>query len=380
LTSAPDWPTLEAILARDPGGRGVASYRRQDHLLASGQLEAAARSLADGGQHVAIVTGFCVAGGATLVAETDGPPGALYLARALTALGCDVTLISDWIALPLLALGCSHWNLERVALREFPFASTGHVEAWINDFLEPPHSTSTRERSDSHFDDRSSHEFRDPLQSPRPFRPLTHLLAIERAGPSHTLASLVAQPRVGAAPAELFEREVPQEHRDHCHNMRGELIDAWTAPAHRIFEAVGARALPIETIGLADGGNEIGAGAIAWEILREAISQGPAGRVACRTSTDHLLLAGVSNWAAYALAVSVAALCGRRDLVALWDTGSQRLLIETLVHEGGAVDGLTRLRQPTVDGLPLDSYLATLGEICQVINPLPSNVIPLSSL
>ena len=27
--------------------------------------------------------------------------------------------------------------------------------------------------------------------------------------------------------AELFEREVPQEHRDHCHNMRGELIDAW---------------------------------------------------------------------------------------------------------------------------------------------------------
>jgi D-glutamate cyclase len=347
LSSAPDWPALEAILARDPGGRGVASYRRQGRLLAAGQLEASARSLAEGGRHVAIVTGFCVAGAAGLAAETDGPPGALYLARALKALGCDVTLIGDAIGLPLLTIGCRLWSLEGVAVREFPFASAGQVDAWIDDFLTVPPSSS-------------------------PFRPLTHLLAIERVGPSHTLTSLAAQPRAGAAPADDFEREVPLQHRDVCHNMRGELIDAWTAPTHRIFEAIQASALPIETIGLADGGNEIGAGAIAWEVWREAISQGPAGRVACRIATDQLILAGVSNWAAYALAVAVAALCDRRDLISAWNTASQRLLIETLVREGGAVDGLSRLSQATVDGLPLESYLATLDEICQAVRPGPS--------
>jgi D-glutamate cyclase len=92
LASAPDWLALESILSRDPGGRGVASYRWHDRLLASGKLEAAARSLADSGKHVAIITGFCVAGGGPPAAETDGPPGALYLARTLTALGIDVTL------------------------------------------------------------------------------------------------------------------------------------------------------------------------------------------------------------------------------------------------------------------------------------------------
>jgi hypothetical protein len=337
---------LESILARDPGGRGVASFHVEGRLLAAGQLEAAARSLAQRAGHVAIVTGFCVATAgqphaqpaAETAAETDGPPGALYLARALAALGRPVTLISDLPALALLHLGCKNWNLSEVALVEFPFASMGLVEASIDRILDSPGRG-----------------------------PLTHLVAIERAGPSHTLASLAAQKRVGVAPLSQFKREVPPEERDVCHNMRGEPIDARTAPVHRLFEAVAARRLPIETIGLADGGNEIGAGAVPWEILREAIAQGPAARIACRIATDHLLLAGVSNWAAYALAGAVAVLRGRGDLVDRWGDKTQRQLIETLVREGGAVDGVSGRREATVDGLPLESYLATMREIGEVI-------------
>jgi len=369
LASAPDWLALESILSRDPGGRGVASYHWHGRLLASGQLEAASRSLAQGGEHVAIVTGFCVAGAGPPAAETDGPPGALYLARALSALGIDVTLISDSIALPLLQIGCHLWDLDRVALLEFPFASAGNVETWIDEFLDSQPVSGARGSSDSNRDDGNSHEFGAASSPPRPLRPLTHLVAIERAGPSHTLASLDAQPRRGAAPVALFECEVPAEDRDVCHNMRGLPIDAWTAPVHRLFEAIGVAGLRIETIGLADGGNEIGAGSVPWEVLREAISQGPAGRVACRIATDHLLLAGVSNWAAYALAGSVAALSGRLGLVAEWNVDCQRRLIETLVREGAAVDGVTRMRQATVDGLPLDSYLATFDEILSVFVP-----------
>jgi len=366
LASTPDWLALESIISHDPGGRGVASYRSHGRLLASGQLEAAARSLADGGEHVAIVTGFCVAGAGLLVAETDGPPGALYLARALSALGIDVTLISDSVALPLLEIGCKIWNLDQVALSEFPFSSTGNVETWVDEFLVSPPMGETRASSDLRPDDRNRHEFHNASSTPRRLRPLTHLVAIERAGPSHTLASLKAQQRHGAAPVALFEREVPPEDRDVCHNMRGLSIDAWTAPLHRLFEAVGGRAPRIETIGLADGGNEIGAGSVPWEVLREAIAQGPAGRVACRIATDHLLLAGVSNWAAYALAGSVAALGGHPGFVAEWNVNRQRLLIETLVREGGAVDGVTRTRQATVDGLPLETYLSTMNEILSV--------------
>lgn len=396
LASAPDWPALEAVLARDPGGRGVAGYRWHGRLLAAGQLEAAARSLAAGGEHVAIVTGFCVAGAEPRAAETDGPPGALYLARALTALGIDVTLVSDSIALPLLEAGRKLWDLEGVTLSQFPFTSTGNIDTWIDEFLaspprSPPRSGTresshsnpddrnsheflasppsggTRESFDLRPDDRNSHEFRYASGPPRRHRPLTHLVAIERAGPSHTLLSLAAQTRSGAAPIALFEREVPPDERDVCHNMRGEPIDAWTAPLHRLFDAIRARGLPIETIGLADGGNEIGAGSVPWEILRETIAQGPAGRVACRIATDHLLLAGVSNWAAYALAGSVAALAGRRELIADWNADGQRRLIETMVHQAGAVDGVTRMRQATVDGLPLETYLRTMSDILGVL-------------
>ena len=34
-----------------------------------------------------------------------------------------------------------------------------------------------------------------------------------------------------------------------------------------------------------------------------------------------------------------------------------------LVHEAGAVDGVTGLRTPTVDGLALEEYLAPLGAL-----------------
>jgi hypothetical protein len=54
---------------------------------------------------------------------------------------------------------------------------------------------------------------------------------------------------------------------------------------------------------------------------------------------------------------------GRSDLISQWDEAHQRTLIELLVREGGAVDGLTRLREPTVDGLSLDRYLSVLEQI-----------------
>jgi D-glutamate cyclase len=299
-------------------------------------LEVAAKELAANALVVGIVTGFCVADVDPPSAETDGPPGALYLARALAALGSNVVLISDCYALPLLELGCRLGRLN-AELFEVPL---GQDEAsWLDPFF---HSSSGRR--------------------------LTHLIAIERVGPSHTIESLTAQHPTTPWPLDSFLAEVPEGHRDVCHNMRGINIDDYTAPVHRLFEAAEINDRGIKTIGIGDGGNEIGLGTILWGRLRIALNSEQAGRIICRIPTDYLILAGVSNWGAYALACAVTCLRGRSDLIDEWDEESERELIEALVRNG-AIDGLTGRREPTIDGLSLDGYLDVLKQIRTTARP-----------
>jgi D-glutamate cyclase len=323
-----DYQALEQLIHRDPGGRGLASFQHEGTFLDAGQLALGARSLA-AARSVGIVTGFCVVDAEPPAAETDGPPGALFLARALLALGIEVTLVSDRFACPLLRAGCEAWNLPGEIVCE---VAPADVDQLLND-----HG-----------------------------RTWTHLIAIERVGPNHTLASLLAQPRDHAPPAAQFEQEVPPAERDVCHNMRGMPVDSVTVPLHRPFEIIRERRLPIVTIGLADGGNEIGTGRIAWEMVRAAVRSPVAGRIACRIATDYLILAGVSDWAAYALAMSVCVERGKREVISPWNSAGQRILIETLVR-AGALDGVTRTSQATVDGLPLERYLEVFEEIRRVL-------------
>lgn len=330
-----DWHALEMLARSDPGGRGLTLYRDGGELLAYGGLEAAARSLAERGVCVAIVTGFVILAHEPPAAETDGPPGALYLARALDALGIETVLISDAYGAPLLRAGLDQWRLERTELLEFPLGGEpADANRWIEDFLSSPTG-----------------------------RRLSHLAAVERVGPSHTLASLAAQVRQGPPPLEAFERDVAAADRDRCHNMRGLVIDEHTAPIHLLFEAVAASRPDVETMAIADGGNEIGMGCIPWETLRQAIARGPAGAIACRIAVDRLVLAGISNWGAYALAAAVTVLRKRADLLAQWDVLSHRRLIEEMVFEAGAVDGVTGLQQLSVDGVAVEPYLAVLAAI-----------------
>jgi hypothetical protein len=332
ITVPVDFFALETVIRQDPSGRGVSGFRRDGRWLAAGMLEGAARELAARAGAVGIVTGFCVADVEPPAAETDGPPGALYLARALSASGIDVVLIGDPYATPLLRLGCRLGQFQ-AQLFEIPLGR--HEAGWLDDFF----GSSIGKR-------------------------LTHLVSIERVGPSHTPESLAAQQRGGRAPPlQEFLAEVPPEHRDVCHNMRGRAIDDYTAPAHRLFEAVQRGDHRIKTIGIGDGGNEIGMGSIPWELLRAALDGDQAGRIICRIAVDFPILAGVSNWGAYALACAVASLKGQRDLMAAWDDRPEQEVIEALVREAGAVDGLTRRREATVDGLPLDVHLDVLARI-----------------
>jgi hypothetical protein len=361
------WADLEACIRRDPAGRGVSACTLDGRPLLAGQLMPAAESLAQG-RWVGIVTGFCVFDGSRWTAETDGPPGALVLARALLELEFDVTLLSDPLGAPLLEAGCDLWGLPRSIVEVIPFEDGG-PESPARQSNEPQHCQKTDAWVESFLHGRG--------------RAMTHLVSIERVGPSHTRESLTAQRRCGPAPREAFDEQVPPASRNVCHNMRGVPVDAHTAKTHRLFEAVAggsgtsadagsgagmaaASADGMVTIGVGDGGNEIGMGQVPWEVLSRAIATGPAGRVACRVATTYTLAAGVSNWGGYALAAAVCALRGRRELVRRWPADDQRRLIETLVREAGAVDGLTRRAAPTVDGLDLDAYLETYRQIMAI--------------
>ena len=161
---------------------------------------------------------------------------------------------------------------------------------------------------------------------------------LKRLRPTH----LVAVERLGRA-------------ADGCYyNMRGQDVSEYTEPLDELF--LKAPAAGITTVGVGDGGNEIGMGRCVAEI-HEHVNLGR--EIACVVPTDHLIVCGVSNWGAYGLAGALSLLAGR-DL--LPSPEQARGDVETIVALGG-VDGVTTRQEPTVDGLPLEQSLALLAEL-----------------
>src|SRR5215470_3300927 len=131
-------------------------------------------------------------------------------------------------------------------------------------------------------------------------------------------------------------------------NMRGLDISSYTAPLDELFAAG-----PWETIAVGDGGNEIGMGSLPGELIAQHVDHGAI--IACTTPAQHLIVAGVSNWGAYGLLGALAAVRDdwRARLLASLDEKLDRAILETMVNDGPAVDGVSRLRAMTVDNLDL---------------------------
>jgi hypothetical protein len=315
---------LERLIRRDPAHRGLIASEPVFGPLCEGHLAGAAVHLAEFAEHVAIVTGFFVPHGELPAAETDGPLGSLLLAAALDAIGVEVSLITDEHCRGALTAAATAFRFpaERV------LAVADDSAAWLQEF---------------YLEGRG--------------RTLTHLIAVERVGPSHTPDSLRNQPRLTAAPVEEFAALVPAENRNRCHNMRGQVIDEHTANLHRLFEELPHHRPEARSIGIGDGANEIGMGSIPWEELRRRLDGDHAAHLPCRIATDWNIIAGTSNWGGYALAAATLWLQGRVDVLAGWDRDHQQRVLEYVVEHGPAVDGVTGRREPTVDGLPFLTYI-----------------------
>src|SRR5262245_17141624 len=111
------------LVQDDVGCRGLRADPYDNLITATaGDFAAACRSIADTPHaRLAIVTGFTIPGTDPATAETDGPLGALFLARALTPLGIGVTLAADGTAVPALRAGLAACDLAvKAPLVELP--------------------------------------------------------------------------------------------------------------------------------------------------------------------------------------------------------------------------------------------------------------------
>lgn len=123
-------------------------------------------------------------------------------------------------------------------------------------------------------------------------------------------------------------------------NMRGRSIAAQTARIDTMFELAAAQ--HILTIGIGDGGNEIGMGNLK-DIIAEKLELTP-----CAVTVDELIIATTSNWGAYALAACLA-IQNHSPVLPSYRRVSDYL---NRIVSLGCVDGVTRKPEPSVDGFP----------------------------
>ena len=293
---------IDAILALDLGERGIASF------FSPGAAVAAARALV-GAKRVMILTGFNVPPG---LPETDGPPGAAVLGRALRRLGAEVCYVTDGPSAPPLAAALE-------ALEE---------PQEVDVYPDLPGAA------------------RLLLERERP----THLVSIERPGRCRSGDYLSARGESVAKwnlPLDdlfVLAHELSRKGK----LKKSDLKNAARSRPKRATHAQTGLAAPA-TIAVGDGRNEIGMGTVHARLAR-------LGRlmatIACVVPADHLVVAGTSNWGAYGIVAALERRTGR----SLLHTGAlERRLIQACV-DAGAVDGIARTPTGTVDGLAGDVH------------------------
>ena len=303
---------LTAILAAvqtDPGNRGLARDPHDNLFTATkGDFEAACRSIAEYEETpvLSLHTGFFIPTGTPPAYETDGPLGCAFLMRALLPLDCQIATIAPRPVGKAIAkvMRAAKLRPKQVDLyEEVPSA-------------EPPLIVEVRKGE---------------------WLLTTHQVAVEH---------------VGRATDGRY------------YSMRGRDITEHTYPHDDDF-LMDKTVCPDYTIGIGYGGNEIGMGKIPHETIVKNIPNGDL--IHCRVPTDHLIVAGVSNWGAYALDAGIYVLRGVKPPPDLFDPDREREILEVMVREGPLVDGVTGQQTATVDGLTCDEYAKPLVRIREIL-------------
>ncbi len=324
---------LERLLWQDPARRGPAAAAARGQLPAAGHLRAAACSLRQA-RAVLLFTGFPVRRQGAPLPETDGPPGTLLLAWSLLQRGARAVIVTDPWARELLQLGLRMLSLPEELLCVVPSGEQGAASP-------------------------------QAIRSLLPREQITHLVAVERPGPSHHRDSLA---RWGLSPEEQHRwiQQMGLGAQDRCFNMRGEFIHCWCSGPARLFEHLACTLPQATTIGVLDGGNELGAAALDPRLLARTLDSPVARRILCRVPCRHAILCGTSNWGGYALALLLAQEAGA---LSRWPG---RGFVEQFVVQGTTaglcLDGVTGQAAPSVDGQPLEQELQLIEKLRQLLD------------
>jgi hypothetical protein len=135
-------------------------------------------------------------------------------------------------------------------------------------------------------------------------------------------------------------------------NMRGRSITHETARVDYLFDG------SVPSVGIGDGGNEIGMGNLA-EVIPSVDSLPDDPAIA---EVDRLVIASVSNWGGYGLIAAISRLTGRNLLPSAEAEGR---MVQGMVA-AGAVDGTTGDAVPTVDNFSMEENGALLARLHQL--------------
>lgn len=234
--------------------------------------------------------------------ETDGPPGAVALARSL-ALGFEA-------------------QVSLVAQEEHMPAVEACVRV-VEDVAQSPDSKAQGSISTTVF---------------------------PKGGEEGRAAAIDILSRKNPSAVIFIERDGPNE-AGHYHGVRGDRRPPGTvADIYRLADE--ARKRNILTIGVGDGGNEIGFGkirdAVAGLLPRGGRSQPDETGIVTVTETDVLVSASVSNWGAYAIC---GALAIALDDERLAHSGDREHAFIVACIAAGALDGATARPALAVDGI-----------------------------
>lgn len=279
--------------------RGVRGMDRLARYLPPDYCAKAAAATWGARERAILTTGFYIlAAGAP---ETDGPPGTFFLARGLALCGSRVAFACEPEVLDLLhGLVRAYWQQDIPPPELIPFPVMGMEES-----------------------EGLAREIYTRVQP-------TLVVAIERCGRT--------------------------EEGKHL-NRRGQDITTYTAHVDYLFNAPGA-----VTIGIGDGGNEIGMGCLTREIAAELGNATP-----CVTPADHLVIATVSDWGAYGLLAYLSMHAGR-DLL---PTREEVLGSLEMLAGMGAVHAMSLKAEPAVDGFPAEVVAVVVEELRSTIDHRP---------
>jgi D-glutamate cyclase len=269
---------------------------------------------------IVIATGFCHPERLPY-GETDGPPGAASLARAVRCgLACTPLILGE-AAIEAPVQACVE-NLGLHLYRELATAGQDPCGVAFQSF--PTEAAAAQAAAQ---------------QLVAQIRPAA-LVVTEKVGPN----------RLGVA-----------------HSAMGFAIpDGARALIEYLLDAAHAAGLP--TIGVGDNGNDVGFGLIEDVVRRYKpygdVCQCPCGGgLATVTTVRILVTAAVANWGAYGIVTCLAALRQQPDL--LHSAATELAMLEACVR-AGAADGITGRREATVDALPAAVH-ASIVELLQAL-------------